>query len=254
MVNHTGSTFGVFPHAVLGKMLKPVAVTLIAGDSIADGTAGGTGAYLGLSYPHVALNDAGLKWSKAAVSGCTMSNLYNNNTYIGLLGQYVDTVAWVMGTNDLAVGATLAQMQAYLYNNLAKFSGNPRINIFTLPPRPASTTDSWATTRNQTLASWEPVRVAYNNWLRTSAIADLQAKGINVVAISDICLGLEYNLNNTPMTLVNGYQISSGANSGGYWKPSTTADGIHPNNSGIDAAKPNVDVSTNKTGFGFIVY
>lgn len=253
MGNYATGGYGFYPAAILGKFIKPVAVTLISGDSLAEGTAGGTGIYLGKSYTHVALDAANLRWSKAAVSGCTMQSFAANQIYVGILGAYVDTVAWVMGTNDIT-SATLVQLQNNLYACLARFSGSPRFILSTLPPRPASSSDAWATVTNQTLGAYESVRVAYNNWLRSTAISWGINLGLNIVKVNDVCLGVEYNLNNSITSLVNGLQETTGLNTGGYWKAAATTDGIHPNNTAIDIMKLNIDVSANTTGFGYIVY
>lgn len=69
------------------------------------------------------------------------------------------------GTNDFQV-STLAQLQAnMIFICQAVNRRGMKSWIPTLLPRTIST-DSWATTANQTLFSHEAIRVAFNDWLR----------------------------------------------------------------------------------------
>lgn len=72
----------------------------------------------------------------------------------------------LLGTND--AGRTFAQIQADLlaiWTNLA----NRGIKVYGCTINPTTTsTDSWATTANQTVKSGEAVRVQINDWIRTT--------------------------------------------------------------------------------------
>lgn len=88
------------------------------------------------------------------------------------------------GTNDLyGSSRTLAQLQAdniAIAQNLA-LRGS-RVLVSTLTPRTTST-DSWATTTNQTTLSAELARIAYNTWLRAGAPITISSGVATAVAI-----------------------------------------------------------------------
>jgi lysophospholipase L1-like esterase len=121
-----------------------------------------------------------------------------------------------MGTNDIASnGRTLAQLQADIstWATMMRNRGVSGLWLCTLLPRTTST-DSWATAANQTPLASESVRVAYNNWVRNTAVSALGLNGYIEVADT-----LETS-RDSGLWKVNG--------SAQY----ATPDGIHPNSAG----------------------
>lgn len=71
------------------------------------------------------------------------------------------------GSNDLFAGASAATVeQNIIFMATWLASNGTRVYRTTLLPRPVSSTDDWATVANQTLPSWDAVRVAVNTWIR----------------------------------------------------------------------------------------
>lgn len=86
------------------------------------------------------------------------------------LSRFCRTALINYGTNDIAGGRTLAQVQADLIAFWTYLSGKGlRTFQTTILPRSASSTDGWLTTANQTVTGQEAVRTAFNDWLRDGA-------------------------------------------------------------------------------------
>lgn len=125
------------------------------------------------------------------------------------------------GTNDISASKTAADVQGFMTtmaNNL-RAEGMKKIYICTLPPRTTST-DSWATTANQTQAATEAVRVAVNDWIRNT-----RTGFDGYFEVADI--------------------LETGRNTG-IWKAGYTGDGIHPNGTGHGAAKAAINTAVLK--------
>jgi lysophospholipase L1-like esterase len=121
------------------------------------------------------------------------------------------TAVMCQGTNDIfTTHLTLAQMQTNLttWANMMKGRGVANLFAVTLLPRTTST-DSWATTTNQTVLAQEAVRTGYNDWLRNTAPGLL---GLTCIETADTV----ETSRNSGKWVVNG--------SANY----ATADGIHP--------------------------
>lgn len=131
---------------------------------------------------------------------------------------YCTHSAYQYGINDVRNNVSLASMQTTALNNW-QYLVDKKIKVWacTLTPNTTST-DSWATTTNQTLANaaQNTVRVAYNDWLRTIPSPLLSG----IIETADTC--------------------ESSRNSG-LWKPSHTSDGLHPNSTGFAAYKAVID-------------
>jgi len=149
----------------------------------------------------------------------TLYNLTSNATYpnpmvnrIALVNKYFTHVYTNFGMNDF-FAVSPNRTAAQFASDLAIFCSKFTIPVIaaTAPPRTTST-DSWATVENQTVATNEAQRVLFNNSLRAGAL----------IGTSTGC------------RMVSGYfdyadALESGRNSG-KWKVSTkpwTADGIH---------------------------
>jgi hypothetical protein len=80
-----------------------------------------------------------------------------------------DSILIQDGVNDLSSGpGTAAALKADVLAIAALKSTSQRVFVCTVVPQTTST-DSWATTANQTVMAWESERVAYNQWLRDGA-------------------------------------------------------------------------------------
>jgi lysophospholipase L1-like esterase len=151
--------------------------------------------------PHAGLNANLLFLPKSGVRAVDW--LANEFQIQGML-QYADVALVALGTNDIGTGQSAAQAQASLqaiYNDLA--ARGLRVWGATLPPLTTST-DSWATTGNQTASDGGKI-AALNDWIRTTP-----APLIGYAELSDV--------------------LSTGRNSGIWKAPGYTTDGTHLTN------------------------
>lgn len=119
--------------------------------------------------------------------GSDRAALFNASSVIRRgLGQYVSDIVISLGINDIRDGTSAAALLAIIQSIVAAlataYPGKP-IYIATLGPVTTST-DSWATDANQTVTAVEAARVAYNNLLRTTRLA-------NVAGIIDMADSVE---------------------------------------------------------------
>jgi hypothetical protein len=236
------NSYAFGPGAIIGDQLPgdPVEEVMIAGDSIAFGE--GSVAYEG--YLGLALGNANIAYHNDALIGVTLLNLCKYDEMGLYLAPYVDDIALNCGSNDLAHGETLAALQGYLETYaLTHCLQGANLHIATCLPR---TNGIWTSTTGQSLNTWEPIRVAWNNWLRdttaTGAMAQinavLTAKGSTgkVVQIMDPCLGMEVSKGGVALKLSGKGANQQTATAGGYWGSASgsalTADGVHPNMQG----------------------
>jgi lysophospholipase L1-like esterase len=203
------ASWSIGPNLIVGIPDNPLArAVAIIGDSIATdtgdtassstGVAGYIERGLGIDVPNAKFTRGGEKlanWITRSYSQINDSVTYHTDAIIEL------------GINDVGTPDTLATMQANLGAIVAKLrSQGLRVYVCTLTPWTTST-DSWATTANQTVTANEAVRVGYNDWVRTMPI------GIaGVIEAAD---------------------IAETARNSGKWKVTgaanyATADGVHP--------------------------
>lgn len=251
-VNFSGLTLGPCaaaahvwgPVAVIGEQATSKSILGIQGDSIAEGASSVPGeGFIGL-----AATQQGISFHNEGVPGATLLNMTKFNPLWPLLADYVDYIILHMLTNDLALSSitTLSGAQTLFGQYVKTVSRNSnRVIIDTILPRTTSS-DSWATTANQTLPAWETLRVSVNNWLRdrgpNGAVQQLSVANQTFVYTLDGALTMEVNLDGTPLTLnpITGLQDTS---TGGYF-PVTgvangyTSDGIHPNTACINIMAP----------------
>lgn len=130
----------------------------------------------------------------------------NGARRLGLAG-YCSHVITQLGINDLLNGNSAAQIEANLAVLWAMFGTKP---VFQTTITPSTTsTDNWATTVNQTPASYSAARLALNTFLRTVPSP--------LTGIFDVCSTFE-----------------SALNSGLWAAPNWTVDGIHPTTTGYE--------------------
>jgi lysophospholipase L1-like esterase len=129
-------------------------------------------------------------------------------------------IVMALGINDLiaATSTTLAQAQAAAIAAWDRHrKQGKRVHAATILPSTTST-DGWTTTANQTVTSYEALRVQINDWLRTHP--------------------------SQVTTVIEAADAAETARNSGKWKStggSWVADGIHPNAlgaAGISAALP----------------
>lgn len=219
-VTGIGQMFG--PMATFGQQRVGQPRTIaICGDSISQGfgvTAPGVGPFLaafdGTSLGSdfgkgVATLQLGLTGETAAQFGAAATRMHRQL----LLGASTHVI-YQYGINDVRGGSvTFSSIQATTQAiwNMMQAMGL-KIYACTLTPNTTST-DSWATTGNQTLANTtgNTVRVAYNDWLRT-----IPSPLSGIIETADTC--------------------ETSRNSG-IWKAGYTGDGLHPNATGFAAYK-----------------
>lgn len=190
---------------------------VIHGDSIATGSGdtslgakGGTGFLqraLDPMYPWAALTTPG------ATEGSPLNNIPDMDK-LRLLAAAMNSLGGVShvitegGTNDLSNGASLALISAVqrMYSSL--WAGAKHIPC-TFTPRSTST-DSWATTGNQTAftgGSYASVMPAYNAAVRSNSLGDVDG-------------------------FIDAATAASTGTDTSIWKAGYTSDGLHPNGTG----------------------
>jgi hypothetical protein len=166
---------------------------------------------------------------------CVSGDLIANSHYIryGLYNGCTDVITH-MGINDLVGGASLSTMQTNMvaeWQALGAFGA--RVWQCTITPK-TSSTDTWATTVNQTPFAGDSVRQAVNNWIRAGS--PLNPSTLAAVAIGTAGALLAGSTGH-PLT---GYfetadAVETSRNSG-IWKVgyvyTTDGLGIHPNSEG----------------------
>jgi len=227
--------------AVIGEQITPVPVVGIFGDSIV----AGNGSQRGLGYIGQACVNAGIAFHNNGMAGASLTNMLKYEPVRPYLARFVDYAVLHMLTNDFGTASitTLAQAQALILEWVKAYGHKTnRVAICTILPRTTST-DSWATQANQTVSSWEAVRIQVNNWLRdktsTGAVAYLNANQsvTTVLQTIDACPATEVNSNGSALSLDGNGQQTGGT--GGFWKTtganSYTTDGIHPGTTPVTA-------------------
>lgn len=208
------------PIALLGLVDRASIAVVYTGDSIADNTGDlttidvdGTVGFIGRGLVNV--NGFNLPHSKLSRSGETQFALADptKNALRLSLFQYATHFIDEAGTNDITNGRTFAQIQAdclTVWSN-ARAAGIQKIYRTTIIPRTTST-DSWATTTNQTpIANFAVggIRDQLNAWFVTK-LADGTIDGI-----------IDVNADCADVTATDRWRVNLGAGN-------NTADGTHP--------------------------
>ncbi len=224
VVARNGNSYS--PVVIFGTPVTPQPTVAIIGDSIASGF---TDVLLyDFGYIVRALANNNVPYINLAHKGETasqFSSLANSSRRRAFL-EYATHAIVNYGTNDLAAlssfVATATNLQT-IWQSLAAL-GLP-VYQTTITPRTTST-DSWATTANQTIVNGcgQP-RTDLNNWLRAGApvsggvpVAPGTAGAVPspyLTGVFDICPAVETGV--------------------GLWKPGLTPDGVHPNTAGHTA-------------------
>lgn len=198
--NAHGYTFG--PVAVLGSSRRSHRLFGAIGDSIMQGH-GDTPDYVG--YLNRGFYSQGLPLFSVAVSGERAQDFVTPK-YRALRAAMLNGVTDVvigLGVNDFASARTVSQIQTDLSAIYAWAANNGmRVHALTVTPMTTST-DSWATTGNQTSTITPANLAALNGWMRSLPP--------NVYGVIDVAS-----------------QVSTNQDSGIWKAPSFTADGTHP--------------------------
>lgn len=212
---------GYYPWAIFGKSFNTDLSIIAIGDSITAGkgdtlTAGKGAGWIARVMPTT------IPWLRAApMSGETAgqwtaaagANIQRLIAHPGLYNRALSAY----GINDVTGGQTLVAMQGRLQSVWAQLKAmGCKVYQTTLTPVSTST-DSWATTVNQTTAASNAVRIAVNDWIRT-----VPAGLDDVIEVADI--------------------VETARNSG-IWKAANTSDGTHPNATGHAAIAAAVNIS-----------
>lgn len=221
------------PAIVTGKRTTPAVVVM--GDSIAYNSAQGVSfGYLekGLDGHYGLINTSSpgdrLYWY---LGGRRSFSQFADNAATTAIVEYC--------RNDLGDGRTVAQMQANLITLwTTRKNAGQRVIQTTITPHTTST-DSWTTTGNQTVAnaSVETNRVNLNTWIRG---------GAPMISGSAVAVGTSGALlaGQAGHPLYGYFEITDNvetARNSGIWKANYTTDGLHPSTTGINAAANGVD-------------
>lgn len=207
------SNSGYYPWAIFGKATIPSVSILVVGDSIAAGKGGvlvaGKGAgWIAEAFP------TNVPWLRAApMSGETsgqwsVASGSGIQRLIAMVGVYNRALV-TYGINDITGGQTFSAVQTRLTNLWAQLrSMGCKVYQTTITPVTTST-DTWATTANQTVTATNGIRTQVNDWIRGMPI------------------GLDGYLEVADL-------VETARNSG-IWKAGHTSDGTHPNGTGHPA-------------------
>lgn len=231
----SSSSTGIYMPATITGEHEDAAV-LIMGDSIAYNSALPTLGYIekGLDGHYGAIN-ASVAGDRAywMVAGRRNKSLLFNDDATTVVCEY--------GRNDLEDGRTTAQLQANLITIwTARASTGQRVLQTTITPRTTST-DSWATVSNQTVANvtYESRRVQLNDWLRAGAP---MVSGVAAAPGTSGAL-LAGQANHPLHTYWEIADEVETARNSGIWRAGYTDDGLHPTAIGINAAAMGVNVA-----------
>lgn len=151
------------------------------------------------------VGSAGLPYTLASAPSTLLSQFAGSYSNRVALGAYHQHVVMAYGNNDIFLGSrTAAQLLADTITAVSLYSAQGcKCWPTTLGPQSTST-DSFATTANQTTAAQNSVRVTYNDYVRAGSVSG--AAGYFEIA-----------------------DVLESARDSGLWKaPSYTADGTHP--------------------------
>lgn len=206
------------PLALIGLVPRSTVSVVYTGDSIADNTgdlttidADGTVGFVGRGL--VGVNGYNIPHVKMSRSGETQSGLVSAGALRFSIMAYATHFIDEGGSNDITAGRSLAQIQADCLTiwAAARAAGIQKIYRTTILPRTTST-DSWATTTNQTpVANFAVggIRDQLNAWFPTK-VADGTIDGV-----------IDVNADCAHATATDRWRVDLGAGN-------NTADGTHP--------------------------
>lgn len=158
------------------------------------------------------------------VNGEKVSDFLAHNTQRLAISQYASAVIFGYPTNDIfQSGDSKATVETHMSSAWALVSPKPTFQVTTVPQ--TTSTDSWATTTNQTIpnSGKETVRVGWNTDLRGGGVGP--NKGF-----FDIASVVESSLNS------------------GLWVPNDTTDGVHPDAAGCLSVVASGVIDTSRIG------
>lgn len=231
-----GANGAVVPSRILGKPAFGAAprVVAIIGDSIAQGASHSLDQALGgFTLALKNQNVPSVKIAKGGETGVSFATIAASSRRLAACAGCTDAIVQY-GTNDFAGASTLAQVQAALitvWQRLVRMGMSVRQT--TITPRTTST-DSWATTTNQTPVAGFTVgakREQFNEWVRDGAPI---LAGVAVATGSNA--GGTLRAGTTGHPLVGYIEVADAvesARNSGLWKVTGsangwTSDGIHP--------------------------
>jgi len=208
------ATRGYTPWAITGLPVNASGspVVLVIGDSrsVGFGDANGTGDAYGahrrsfdgnLSYQCIGLSGSSVS------NGQTVSQLAVRMAVADAAAVMYDAALVIWGINDLMGAASAATLQTRL-TNLYTILRARGLKVYATTMEPVTTsTDAWATTVNQTPATYNADRITVNNWIRSGA-------GGFTDGYFDYADAVE------------------SARDSGLWKANHTSDGTHANATG----------------------
>lgn len=214
-VNGSGSPYSYRPVAIIGLTTRKAILAI--GDSRFTGsgvnsTDQQSDAFGGLGMFERSFcrgESAYVLASKASESAANFLVGYANRV---ALAAYCDIIVGGYGVNDFVEGAQKATVESRIASIAALFPGKPV--YWTTIATETNSTDSWATTANQTktLGANDSYRTGLNDDLRSGSIAGLAG----FVELADV--------------------VESARNSG-LWVPGYTSDGAHANQTGCEAIR-----------------
>lgn len=230
------TTTGVTPVLILGPTAGRPTVTG-CGDSIMDGS-GDSSAFPGAAGFLTRACDGVCGLHKLGAPGERVNGILVPQGYARRLvtASHGGNIVSNYGVNDLGNGSSLAQLQSDITTFWRMFSPmRKRVFQTTITPR-TNSTDSWATTTNQIVQTWEANRTGFNSWLRAGAPMNSSFVAVSIgtpgallagqtghplYGVFDVASAVEVNASNV-LTL-----------NGGYWQVNGTAnypttDGTHP--------------------------
>ena len=175
-ITETTGTYLYGPVAVLGYYdTRQKTSVVIIGDSIGDGSGDGGTRTSGFVRRGLSGNTGGLstyynllQWTRPGAKTqhwvCGQSSNYSFGNLRLACSSMAEVAIVELGTNDLPDGASTVQTRLTQLYGYLRASGIRKIYQTTLMPKTTST-DSWATTANQTVTSDETARLAVNTWI-----------------------------------------------------------------------------------------
>lgn len=246
-ISGTVGTSGVDPYGPAAIVGVPSfgrhSVVFVAGDSIAAGTGdtptvGTPGGYIMRALYAAKIGTA--RHAVASQQASALANMDNTGVHTGfhvtmpsLTG--CSHAICQYGFNDMGTlgNQTAAATEARLVLAWLRL-GSRGAKVFQTTITPNSTsTDSWATTGNQTTTAWNSERIALNDWLRAGA-------PINSTTRAPVAIGtggalLAGSIGHPLTGYFEAADIAESARNSGIWKAGYTADGTHPSTTGATA-------------------
>lgn len=234
-----GPQYGFSPVVIVGVPRVAVPAVALCGDSIISG--GGESPAIDAGFAVRALNRqfGYLHMGKGSEKALDFAAAGRSFRRRRLLAYGITHAIVLYGTNDLANAATTAQTRDRLVGCwLHLYRAKVKVHACTIPPN-TNSSDSWATTGNQTPRYTNANRTDVNDWIRDGA-------PIDATSLASVAVGtagaLRMGAVGHPL---RGYfetadKVESARNSG-LWAPGLTGDGTHPNNAGHAAMQAAID-------------